>query len=361
MDEVLRSWIRSMPKAELHVHLEGTIGPETLLRLARKHGRIDDLPGDSVEALRGWMTFTNFPDFITRYLLITSLLRDEDDFTDIVVACGDDMASQGILYREITVTPYLHTHVANKGLSIDHVLNGLEEGRRQAKETHGVEMRWVFDIPRNASFDDDNVDSYNPQPAELTCDYAIYAMDRGCIGFGLGGDEVGAPPEYFAHAFERAISAGLHSLPHAGETVGPSSVWGAINELQAERIGHGVRAIEDPELLVVLRDRQIPLEVNPTSNLRLHVYPSLEAHPFVHLDRMGLYLTINSDDPPLFNTTLVDEYLLAHEIYGYGRQDLARFARQAFQVIVADDATKETLLSQLDAWRLEQAEMEHEL
>ncbi len=350
MTEELRPWIRDMPKAEIHVHLEGTMDSPTLLHLAHRYGRLKDLPGDDIAAIRGWMAFTNFPEFVEKYLLIVDLLRTADDFRLLVEACGRDMAEQGIRYREVTVTPFLHADSTTKVIAFETVLEGLEAGRAAARQQYGVEIRWVFDVPRNSSFIDDDPNAYDPRPANQTLNYAIQALDHGCVGFGLGGYEVAAPPEPFAHAFAQAKEAGLRSLPHAGETVGPASVWGALRELGADRIGHGVRSIEDPALLSYLKERQIPLEVNVTSNICLHVYPSLESHPFVHLDRMGLLLTLNSDDPPLFDTTLIDEYLVAHEVYAYGKADLVRLARNAFAVSAADDDLKNELLIEFDRW-----------
>ena len=183
-------------------------------------------------------------------------------------------------------------------MTIEDILSGLEAGRQQAAGEFGVEMRWVFDIPRNMSFSEDG--AYLPAAAEKTLEFALAGRDRGVVGFGLGGYEVSAPPRPFAHAFTEAKEAGLLCVPHAGETEGPDSVWGAVNELQADRLGHGVRAIEDPQLLALLKERQIPLEINPTSNVCLHVYRRLAEHPIAHLDRMGLLVTLNSDDPPLF-------------------------------------------------------------
>ncbi|MCC9079002.1 adenosine deaminase [Litorilinea aerophila] len=349
LDPDLAAWIQAMPKAELHIHLEGSIQPETLLELARRHGRVHELPSDDLAELRRWFVFRDFPHFVEIYLTISNLLRTPEDFALIVHACGADMAAQNIRYRELTVTPFTHTDLQQKGLTLDDLLEGLEAGRVQARRDFGVEMRWIFDIPRNVSFQGPE-QRYDPGPAERTLAYALAGRDYGVIGFGLGGYEVGAPPEPFAHAFRAAKEAGLLSVPHAGETLGPESVWGALDALQADRIGHGVRAMEDPALLTVLRDRAIPLEVNLTSNICLHVYPRLAGHPFPHLDRMGLILTVNSDDPPLFNTDLCREYALLATEFGYGRADLARLARNAFQVSGAPPALKERLLAEFDRW-----------
>ena len=344
----LRQFIAAMPKAEIHVHLEGSISPTTLLELARRHDRLDVLPSTDPNALHTWYEFVDFPRFMRIYLTISDLLRTPDDFALIVERHGEAMAAQNIRYSELTFTPFTHTDYQDKGLTIDNLLEGLEAGREAARQAYGVEMRWVFDIARNMSFDAGG--RYDPHPAERTLEYALRGREFGVIGLGLGGFEVGAPPEPFAHAFADAKTAGLFSVPHAGETVGPSSVWGAIDALQADRIGHGVRAIEDPALLVALRDRQIPLEMNPTSNVCLHVYNRAAVHPFPHLDRMGLKVTVNSDDPPLFNTTLNDEFNLLAAEFGYGAAGLARIARNAFEVCAAPDTLKSTLLAEFDAW-----------
>ena len=175
-------------------------------------------------------------------------------------------------------------------------------------------------------------------------------MEHGVVGFGLGGYEVGAPPAPFAHAFAAAKAAGLRSVPHAGETMGAASVRDAVTLLGADRIGHGVRAIEDPELLALLHERQIPLEINPTSNVCLHVYRRLAEHPFPHLDRMGIPVTVNSDDPPLFNTTLSQEYAVLAAEFGYAPADLARIARNAFQFSAAEAGIKQQMLDEFDHW-----------
>lgn len=337
-----------MPKAELHIHLEGSVDPATLLELARRHDRLSSLPSAEPAALQRWFSFVDFPHFIQVYLTISDLLRTAEDFALVAYRCGQDMAAQRIRYREITVTPFTHIDYQRKGLSIEALLEGLQAGRMAARADFGVEMRWIFDVPRNLSFPPTG--GYDPFPAERTLEYALRGRDAGVIGFGLGGDEVGAPPEPFAHAFARAHAEGLLCVPHAGETEGPASVWGAIKALRAHRIGHGVRAIEDPRLVDVLRERQIPLEVNVISNLQLHVYNRIDEHPFPHLDRMGVKVTVNSDDPPLFNTTLCTEYELVASAFGYGHKELMRIARTAFEVSAAPDALKAQLLAEFDAW-----------
>ena len=339
-----------MPKAEIHIHLEGSIAPETLLTLAERHDRLDTLPGTDIQSLRDWYVFRDFPHFVVIYGTIMNLLRSTEDFELVAYQCGADMAAQNIRYREITCTPYTHTHrQTEKGVTIGHILNGLSRGAARAKADFGVEMRWVFDIARDLGWPD-GAPEYSSHAADVTLEYAIEGMNYGVVGFGLGGYEVNNPPEPFAHAFTAAKEAGLMSVPHAGETVGPSSVWGAINTLGAERIGHGVRAIEDPHLLAILKEKQIPLEVNMVSNVCLGVYDKIEHHPFPHLDKMGLFVTLNSDDPPMFNTTLTREFEILATEFGYSQHDLARIARRAFTVTAAEPEVKNRLLTEFDAW-----------
>lgn len=348
LTDSITNFIQNMPKAEIHIHLEGAIQPATVLKLAKRHKRLKNLPSNNVAGLQRWFKFTDFPHFIEIYLVIQDLIRTADDFALLVHENGADMAAQNIRYREITVTPYTHTDYQDKGITFDAVMRGLEEGRAQAKKDFGVEMRWVFDVPRNFCFNKDG--RYDASIAEKTLIYALEGKDSGVVGFGLGGNEVGCPPEPFAHAFEKAKANGLLSVPHAGELSGPESIWGSLNALQADRIGHGVRAIEDPGLLATLKVRQIPLEINPTSNICLNVFPSLETHPFRQLDERGLLVTVNSDDPPLFNTSLVQEYAALARSFGYDQSGLARIARNAFVAAGVEDDVKTRLLKEFNGW-----------
>jgi len=303
----LQTYLAAVPKAELHVHLEGSIRPETLLTLARRNGV--ELPADTVEGLREWFVFRDFPHFIEIYGAISTCLKTEEDFELIAYEFGAEMARQNTPYAEVTFSPAFHHH---RGIPDNAYLDGLARGRKRAHDDFGVQIAWVFDIIRNVS---------DPAKNKLYSDYttniAIDNMANGVVALGLGGSEVGYPPEQFEPYFNRARTAGLHSDPHAGEVAGPESVWGAIRALGAERIGHGVRSIEDPSLVNCLAEHRIPLEVNPTSNICLGVYPSLTEHPFRRLHEQGVIVTINSDDPPLFNTTLNDEVALLDSAFNF--------------------------------------------
>ena len=301
LTENLDAYLRAAPKAELHVHLEGSIQPATLLTLAQ--GNSVALPAQTVEQLQQWFQFRNFDHFIEIYFAITGCLKTAEDYELIAYEFGAGMARQNIRYAEITFSP--STHYFSLGIPFDTFFAGLKRGRQRARADFGVEIRWVFDIVRNIEDE-----ARNRQLSDYTTSVAIEGMADGVVALGLGGAEVGYPPERFASFFEQARAAGLHSAPHAGETVGPASVWGALRTLGAERIGHGVRSIEDPALVEQLAAQQIPLEVCPTSNLCLGVYPTLAAHPLPRLHAAGIPVIINSDDPPLFNTTLNQEVAL---------------------------------------------------
>ena len=291
----LYEYIAAAPKAELHVHLEGSIQPSTLLMLAKRH-RVD-LPADTEEGLRSWYRFRDFRHFIEVYVAITKCLRTVEDFELIVYEFGAEMARQNVRYAEVTFSP--STHLWLNRVDQDVWFAGITAGRRQAKESFGCELNWVFDLVRN--------DYPERGRFDYTTDVAIEGMDDGVIALGLGGMEEGYPPAPFAPWFDRARAAGLRSAPHAGEHVGPASIRDAIKYLGAERIGHGVRAIEDPGLVSYLAERRMPLEISPTSNISLGIYPDAASHPLKRLHEAGVPVTINSDDPPLFNTTLTDE------------------------------------------------------
>ncbi len=343
----------SMPKVELHLHLDGALPPRTVLQLAERNGLLDLLPGDTEQAITRWFVFQDFYHFVDVKRTIKKLLRTSDDFALAVYAAGQELHSQHVRYAEITVTPYSLIDALDQGLTIDALLHGLEAGRQRVRTAFGVELRWVFDIPRNRAFADyRSGGDYVPGAAERTLEYALLGRGYGVMGLGLGGNEVNAPPEPFAHVFAEAKRQGLKSLPHAGESEGAASVWGAVRELQADRVGHGVRAIEDERLLQELAERQIPLEINLTSNVYLKFYPRIEDHPLPALDRAGVLVTLNSDDPQLVGTWLSKEYQLLVDVFGYSPAGVLRIARNAFNACFAEPALKTQLLAEFDAWAL---------
>ena len=330
----LVDFVREMPKVELHVHLEGSIRPEILLTLADRNGVA--LPAKDVAGVKEFYRFTDFDHFIRVYFAISDCLRTLDDYVLIARDFGAEMARQNIRYAEVTFTP--HTNVTNTGLPFEDILAALNEGRSQAEQEFGVRFQWVLDIVRDY-----------PDSRHQVAQWAASALDDGVVGFGLGGTERGHPPEWFSDAFSVAREAGLHSVPHAGEVAGPESVWGAIRALGAERIGHGVRSVEDPALIDYLREHQIPLEVSPTSNICLGVYASLDEHPIRWLWDHGLYVTVNSDDPPMFNTDLIGEYEALTEHLGFDAADLEQLNLNALEASFLPDGDKAELRQALQS------------
>jgi adenosine deaminase len=312
----LETFIRAMPKVELHVHLEGAIQPETLLTLARRN-RVQ-LPADTVPGLRTWYTFTSFDHFVEIYLTISNCIRTPDDIELITREFLAGQAAQNIRYTEATYTAW--THYQRRGIPFEDQLAAINRARVWAEAELGVTMGLIIDIPRGIA---------TAEHSLTVAEWAISAMGRGVVALGLGGPEQGYPPEDFRAAFEHARAAGLPAVPHAGETAGAASVRGALHALHAIRIGHGVRCLEDPSLVIELRKRQIPLEVCPTSNVCLGIAPELAEHPLPRLLDAGLFVTINSDDPPMFNTTLSDEYLGIARAFHLGAADIEQLVLNA--------------------------------
>jgi adenosine deaminase len=220
-----------------------------------------------------------------------------------------------------------------KGLTFARQLAALNRARAWAEAELGVTMRFVLDFARKAPL----------EQATTVADWAVAARDEGVVALGLGGVEAGYPAAKFRSAFERVRDAGLARVPHAGETVGPASIWGALRATDATRIGHGVRCLEDPALVDELRARQIPLEVCPTSNVCLGVAPSLADHPLPRLLSAGLYVTVNSDDPPMFNTTLTGEYLALARTFGFGHDVIERLMLNALRAALLPAAERAEL------------------
>lgn len=303
----LTDWIASIPKTELHVHIEGSIRPETLLKLAKRHDVA--LPAKTVEELQAWYTFTDFVHFVEIYTTISSCIRTPDDIELITREFLEGQAAQNITYTEATYTAY--TLFKQSGIAWKDQLSAVNRARNWAKVELGVELGLVIDVVRELTAEE----------AMLVADWAIDGFGNGVCAFGLSGVESVGPATMFADAFAKVKAAGLPITTHAGETAGPWSI-GACLAVGADRIGHGVRCLEDPELVARLRDAQTILEVCPSSNVCLGVFPTLEAHPLPQMLEAGLAVTINSDDPPLFSTTFSNEWALAHDVMGVSKETL---------------------------------------
>jgi aminodeoxyfutalosine deaminase len=281
------------PKVELHVHLEATVRPETLLEIARKNDF--PLPATTVEGIRDLYRYRDFDHFIQVWILTTNALQREEDFRRVVVDYAGEAARHGAIYVEGIFSPVERTW---RGVAWDEIFSGYCDGIDEAREQHGVEVRLTPDITRAAA----------PADGVEVVRYAAKYRERGVVGVGLGGEEALHPPEKFVEAFRLAREEGLGSVPHAGEVVGPASIWGAIDALHADRVRHGIRAVEDPELLRELAAREIVLDVTPISNLRTGVVSTLEEHPLPELVAAGVVCSISTDDPEMFDTDLTREY-----------------------------------------------------
>lgn len=326
MQTGLAQFIQHMPKVELHVHLEGATQPETLLRLAQRNGIV--LPVDTVEGVRQWYTFTDFPHFVEIYYTICECMRTPDDIELLAREFLVVQAAQHIRYSEITYTP--STHFRQKGLAFEDQLAALNRARDWAEVELGVSMGVIIDIDRGGP----------PEGAALTTDWAIRHWGDGVVALGMGGYEPGNPPEKFARELARAHAAGVPCVLHAGETGGPDSIWSALNTGRSKRIGHGVRCLEDPALVAHLREYQVPLEVCPTSNVCLGVFDSFEHHALPRLLDEGLYITLNTDDPPMFNTNLTQEYLKAADVFGLDVGAIEQLVMNAVRASFLPHSTK---------------------
>jgi aminodeoxyfutalosine deaminase len=333
--DALGAFVDALPKVELHVHLEGSIAPSTLLALARSQ------PGSRLptteDGLRELYRFRDFAHFIETYLLVCQHLRSADDFALITRELGASLAAQNVRYAEVTVTPMGHVR---RGVAPEALFEGIERGRAEVEAAHGVRLAWSTDIDGAGG----------PDLAVETVELVLRHRPAGLVSFGLGGAEV--PRAQFGRAFDLARDAGLHSVPHAGEAAGPSSVWEAVDRLGAERIGHGVRCVEDPALVAELRERRIPLEVCPVSNVRTGVVTDLAGHPLPRLLEAGLVVTLNSDDPPMFGTSLRNEYLSAVRAMGITPSTLAGLARNAARASFLPEADAQAIVAEIDAVEL---------
>ncbi len=333
----MSDWLLDLPKVELHCHLEGSMSSSTVKALAAEH----DADWSDVwnSDIPDHFSFVDFPDFGRQYLFGLSLLKGDGALVTAIEAVGATLARQNVRYAELTTTAYSHFL---GGMSRAQYRDELNEGRRRAAAL-GVEIGWVIDIPRDLEMPD-QTDTVDYLESGDTPD--------GLIGIGLGGYEVGFPAAPYADHFARAVALGLHALPHAGETEGADSVRQAIDDLGAERIGHGVRVLEDPELTTRLVEAGIMFEVCPTSNLLLGVVDDLVDHPLPGMIEAGLRVCINTDDPGWFDTDLMTELTIATEDLGVGRDQHLAMQRDALAASFAPPDVRRRVVEELDAFEL---------
>ncbi|MFC4147184.1 adenosine deaminase [Micromonospora mangrovi] len=332
----LPTFIAGLPKVELHVHHVGSASPRIVSELAARHEGRSPVPADP-DALADYFAFRDFAHFIEVYLSVVDLIRDPEDVWILTHEVARELARQQVRYAELTVTPYSHVH---RGIPAPAFCEAIEDARKRAEADFGIALRWCFDIPGEAGL----------PAAEQTLRIALDERPDGLISFGLGGPEIGVPRPQFAPYFDQARAAGLRSVPHAGETTGPQTVWDALRDLGAERIGHGISAAQDPELLAYLAERRIALEVCPTSNVRTRAVATIDEHPLPRLVEAGVLVAINSDDPPMFGTTLNDEYAVAARLLGLGPDGLAGLARDAVTASFLEPVEKARISAEIDAY-----------
>lgn len=311
-----RSWLQSLPKAELHLHLEGSITPATLVELSRTNDAVALTP----EQAQGVYRYHDFPSFLMSFKAVTERLHTPADYETITYNMVRDLAAQGVRHAEV----YLSIGILYRfgRLDPDAVMEAAERGRERAERDFGTTVLWIIDAVRH----------FGVQEAQRVFRKAAALRDQypAVIGIGIGGDEAGGPAHGFREVYAEARQAGLHLTCHAGESTGPQSVWGALN-IGAERIGHALTAQEDQDLIEVLVQRQIPLELNVTSNLRTGCCPALDEHPVKRYFEEGLMVTVNSDDPPFFGATLLDEYELIHREFAFSLEAMRELAANSFE------------------------------
>ena len=331
-----RDWLRGLPKAELHLHLEGSITPGTLVELSRFNDPVPLTP----EGARSVYRYHDFPSFLMSFKAVTERLHTPGDYEIITYNMIRDLAAQGVRHAEV----YLSIGILYRfgRLDVDAVMLAAERGRKRGEREFGTTVFWLIDAVRH--FGVDEAQRAFRKAAEL------HVGMPSVVGIGIGGDEAGGPAHGFREVYLEAREAGLHLTCHAGETTGPSSIWGALN-IGAERIGHALTAGEDPELIEVLAERQIPLELNITSNLRTGCCPALMEHPVRRYFEEGLMVTLNSDDPPFFGANLLDEYELAHREFEFPLDQMRELAANSIEASFLEPERKLALLGEVERYR----------
>jgi adenosine deaminase len=331
-DDPMEGFLRALPKAELHLHIEGTLEPELAFRLAERNGV--SLPYGSVDELRAAYEFEDLQSFLDVYYAAAAGLRTEQDFRDLTVAYLDRVAADGVRRAELFFDPQTHTE---RGVTMGTIVDGLTAGLEDGRAEHGISGGLILCFLRHLS----------AEAAMATYEEALPFRDR-LLGVGLDSGELGNPPARFVEVFDRARSDGLHVVAHAGEEGPPSYVWEALDLLHAERIDHGVRALEDADLVARLAADHVPLTVCPLSNVALRVVDRLEDHRLGDLLAAGIRVTINSDDPAYFGGYVGDNYVRSQRALGLTRDQLIAIARTSIEASFVDEDERSRLLGELD-------------
>jgi len=323
-------FIASLPKAELHLHLEGTIDPATLLELRNRRGKQSTLA--EIEMLYRYADFTGF---LQAFKTVTEDLQTAEDYELITYRLMERLKAENVLHAEIYVSVGVCLW---RKQDFAAIFEGLERGRIRGEKDFGISLLWIFDAVRQ----------FGAEKAQQVAELAVRVQRASVVGFGIGGDERQGAPELFREVYAYAADHGLRLTAHAGETAGPGSIWGALN-LHAERIGHGLTAAQDPELVEELSTRQVPVEICLSSNLRTGICSSLPEHPLRHYFDQGLMLTLNTDDPAMFGTSLNREYQLAQDSFGFSDEHLRELARNSFEASFLPAEKKLSFLDLFDS------------
>jgi aminodeoxyfutalosine deaminase len=324
------SFLRLLPKAELHLHLEGAIDPATLLELRARRGERVSLT--EVDQL---YRYADFPGFLLAFKNITEHLRAPEDYETITYRLMQHLREENVLHAEV----YISAGVCLwRKQDFAAIFEGLDRGRARGERDFGISLLWIFDAVRQ----------FGPAAAQQVFELAVRYHERAVVGVGIGGDEQKAPPELFRDCYAWAADHGMRLTAHAGEAGPPESVWGALN-LHVERVGHALTAFHDPDLVEELAQRQVPVEICLTSNLRTGLCPNLNEHPAKSYFDHGVMITLNSDDPAMFGTTLAREYQLAQQTFGFTDEHLRELARNSFEASFLPAEKKLEFLNLFDA------------
>jgi len=324
------AFIVALPKAELHLHLEGSIDPPTLLELKKHHKKKGTLA--EVEQLYRYQDFTGF---LMAFKTVTEELQTPEDYELITYRLMQKLKAENVLHAEVYVSVGVCLW---RKQDFDSIFAGLERGQERGERDFGVSLLWIFDAVRQ----------FGAEKAQRVAELGVRYKSPSVAGFGIGGDERQAAPELFRDVYAYAAKNGLRLTAHAGESAGPGSVWGALN-LPAERIGHGFTASQDPELVEALSTRQIPVEICITSNLRTGICPTIAEHPVRNYFDQGVMVTLNTDDPAMFATSLSREYQLAQDTFGFTDEHLRELARNSFEASFLPAEKKLQFLDIFDA------------
>ena len=324
------NFILALPKAELHLHLEGSIEPSTLVELKRRHGTSATLA--EIDEL---YTYQDFTGFLMAFKRVTEDLRTPEDYELVTHRLMERLKSQNVLHAEVYVSVGVCLY---RGQDFAAIFDALERGRQRGERDFGISLLWIFDAVRH----------FGVESAQAVVELAAQYRDRHVVGFGIGGDERRAAAEAFRDVYAYAAAHGLRLTAHAGETSGPGSIWGALN-LKVERLGHALTAWHDPELVEELSRRQVPIEVSITSNLKTGCCPVIAEHPVKNYFDHGIMITLNTDDPAMFKTSLSEEYQLAQDKFGFTDEHLREIARNSFEASFLPVDRKLELLNSFDA------------